>query len=174
MTATSSKLQFLIDRQEILDCLTRYCRGVDRLDKELVLSAYHADAIDNHGIFSGNAAKFWEWVSHAHGTGQQRTMHTIMNHSCDIDGDVAHTETYCVYYGLNCDDSFDLTGCRYVDRFERRHGYWRIAHRTCVTEWFRSISPRDVGGLLSLEIMAKMTSIGPNCRDSNDVSYQRS
>jgi len=30
------------DRQEILDCLHRYTRGVDRQDKALMLSAYQA------------------------------------------------------------------------------------------------------------------------------------
>ena len=37
------------DRQEIYDCIMRYCRGIDRLDRETLLSAYHPDAIDDHG-----------------------------------------------------------------------------------------------------------------------------
>ena len=37
------------DRQEIYDCIMRYCRGIDRLDREVLLSAYHPDAIDDHG-----------------------------------------------------------------------------------------------------------------------------
>ena len=31
-----SRLQELCDRAEILDCLQRYARGIDRLDRELV------------------------------------------------------------------------------------------------------------------------------------------
>ena len=30
-----------------------------------------------------------------------------------------------------------MTGFRYVDRFERRAGDWRIAKRVAVTEWSR-------------------------------------
>jgi len=34
-------VQALIDRQEILGCEMRYCSGVDRFDREMLLSAYH-------------------------------------------------------------------------------------------------------------------------------------
>ncbi|WP_221890845.1 nuclear transport factor 2 family protein [Microbispora sp. KK1-11] len=34
------------DQQEIHEVVLRYCRGVDRLDMDLVRSAYHPDAID--------------------------------------------------------------------------------------------------------------------------------
>ena len=35
------------------------------------------------------------------------------------------------------------TGFRYVDRFERRDGEWRIAHRVAVTDWSRLTAPDD-------------------------------
>ena len=35
------------------------------------------------------------------------------------------------------------TGFRYVDRFERRDGEWRIAHRVAVTDWSLRHSPDD-------------------------------
>jgi hypothetical protein len=41
----------LIDRQEILACELRYCSGVDRFDREMLLSAYHPGAMDDHGAF---------------------------------------------------------------------------------------------------------------------------
>jgi hypothetical protein len=31
----------------------RYSRGIDRLDRDMLLSAYHPDAIDDHGMFVG-------------------------------------------------------------------------------------------------------------------------
>ena len=39
-----AELRTLLDRAQIHDALMRYCRGVDRGDSELVLSALHPDA----------------------------------------------------------------------------------------------------------------------------------
>ncbi len=58
-----------------------------------------------------------------------------MNHSCDIDGDVAHTETYYLFVGRNRDETNWLAGGRYIDRLERRLGAWKIALRTNAIEW---------------------------------------
>ena len=49
-------VQELIDRQRIYECLLRYTRGMDRLDRELVLSAYHDDAVEDHGPVVSPAA----------------------------------------------------------------------------------------------------------------------
>jgi hypothetical protein len=77
MMASSMKggeaIQNLIDRQAIRDCLTRYCRGVDRLDRELVLSTYHPDAIDDHGAFVGTREEFVDWAFALHERGQIST-----------------------------------------------------------------------------------------------------
>ena len=67
------EIRHLIDRQAILDCLTRYCRGVDRFDRELVLSAYHSDAIDDHGAFVGTREEFIDWAFALHEKGQIST-----------------------------------------------------------------------------------------------------
>ena len=41
-------LRDMRDRKEILDCVTRYCRGIDRRDIGLAKSAYHPQAADDH------------------------------------------------------------------------------------------------------------------------------
>ena len=82
------KLTYLMDRQEILDVVNRYCRGVDRLDKEMVLSAYHEDAIDDHSMFVGSPDEFWTWVSKMHSENHSATQHMIGNHLAWIDGDL--------------------------------------------------------------------------------------
>ena len=43
---TERKLREWLDQAEILDCITRYARGMDRLDRALARSAYHEGAID--------------------------------------------------------------------------------------------------------------------------------
>ena len=50
---TFARLIHLIDRQDILDCLTRFSRGMDRFDRELFLSAFHPDAFIAAGDFVG-------------------------------------------------------------------------------------------------------------------------
>jgi hypothetical protein len=40
-----------IARKQIHDALMRYCRGIDQMDRDLILSAYHPGARDNHGTF---------------------------------------------------------------------------------------------------------------------------
>ena len=36
----AERLGWLLDRQDILDCLTRFRRGMDRFDRELLLSPF--------------------------------------------------------------------------------------------------------------------------------------
>ena len=45
------------------DCLTRYSRRIDRMDRELLLSAYHEDAIDDHGTFVGNREELADYAA---------------------------------------------------------------------------------------------------------------
>jgi hypothetical protein len=168
-----ARLQKLIDRQEILDCLTRYTRGVDRFDRDLLLSAYHPDARDDHGVFVGTAAEFADWVFDAHEAGQKKTMHVLGNHTCEIAGDTAHAETYCVYFGYNRDDTIDVVGNRYIDRLERRAGEWRIADRICVVEWFGALNSGDEMDSVIKPAMADLMSNAPTSRDPADVSYRR-
>jgi hypothetical protein len=69
------------------------------------------------------------------------TMHVVANQLVEVDGgtDTARCETYGVAYhwGEPLDDARRnfTTGFRYVDRFERRNGVWRIARRVAVREW---------------------------------------
>ncbi|HYP64097.1 MAG TPA: nuclear transport factor 2 family protein [Acidocella sp.] len=123
------------DRQDIYDCIMRYCRGVDRLDRELTMSAYHADGIDDHGPYVGPREGFWDYVMDVHGKKQERTLHHVTNHYCELDGDVAHAESYFLFYSLNREAPlYTLVSGRYIDRFEKREGRWGIAERICVVD----------------------------------------
>ena len=132
---TAERLEILLQRQEILDCLTRFSRGMDRFDRELFLSAFHADATIAAGDFVGGPADLYAWASAMHEQGQIATNHNLLNHTCDIAGDTAHTETYYLFVGRNRDDTNWIAGGRYLDRVERREGAWRIALRTNAIEW---------------------------------------
>lgn len=129
----------LVAREAIRAVAQRYCRGVDRLDPDEMRSAYWPDAIDEHGVFVGNA---WEFVDHCM-VGHRRwrgTMHCIFNHHIVVD-DAHHArgEVYNVTYlfGQQGDEVSTWYG-RYVDQYERRGDEWRIIHRVCVHEANRS------------------------------------
>lgn len=51
-------LEEMSAKQEITELLYRYCRGIDRLDWDLVRSCYHDDAFDDHSIFRGSPDEF--------------------------------------------------------------------------------------------------------------------
>lgn len=158
-----------MDRHAIRQCLLRYTRGVDRHDRDLMLSAYHPDAIDEHGVSMGVAADFCDWAIGWHGEFQHQHQHIINNTVIELDGTTAHAETYYTFFGDNREGPPTLAFGRYIDRLEKRDGEWRIAHRVCVNQY--------AGAFLSVETppeyLAMMQSTGPNTRDRGDISYDR-
>ena len=131
------QLQELLDRQAIHDVMMRYARGIDRSDLDLVRSCYHPGATDDHGSFKGPIEEFIPWVEEQL-EAFDTIMHFLGNILIEIDGDVAHVETYCVsYHRLKGEDVDTLFGLRYIDRFEKRDSEWRIAARRIAAEWNR-------------------------------------
>ncbi len=164
------QIRELSHRQAIHDCLVRYCRGVDRLDRELLVSAYHPDAVDDHGMFVGGPEAFADFFISFHGGNQHLTQHIITNHHCELEGDVAHCETYWLYAAMNREGPpLSLAGGRYVDRMERRDGRWAIAARKCLMDWHGR--PDEVQ--LTPEQLAMMAGAGTPARDRGDASYER-
>jgi len=163
------RLERLLDRQDILDCLLRFTRGMDRFDRALFLSAFHEDATIAAGPFVGGPIELYKWAAALHEHGQTATHHNLLNHTCDIDGDTAHTETYYLFVGRNRDDSNWIAGGRYIDRLERRGGVWKIALRTNAIEWSGIVPTLPIP-------FADVAGIGLNgtpSRDEQDPSYQR-
>jgi hypothetical protein len=163
------RLRQLCDRAEIHDCLMRYCRGVDRLDRELVISAYHADALDDHGVVVLPPAEFADWAFSYHSEYQHSTQHAITNVSYDIVGDQAHIESYYTFWADNKIKPNQIAYGRYIDRFERRNGEWRIAARVCVTDAAFSIDDFQMDPQFAMALAAN----GPSRRDRQDLSYER-
>lgn len=134
------RLAELLDKREIEDVVLRYCRGIDRRDFDLVRSCYHPDAIDRHGSFEGSVDAFVDWVDGL--TARYAwSMHLVGNVLIDLGPereDRAACETYGVamHRGAEPAPALNLaTGFRYLDRFERREGRWRIAERTAIGVW---------------------------------------
>ena len=166
---TLARLEHLLDRQDILDCLIRFCRGMDRFDRELFLSAFHADAVIAAGPFVGGPEALYDWASKLHEQGQSATHHNMLNHSCDIDSDVAHTETYYLFVGRNRDETNWIAGGRYIDRLERRDGSWKIALRTNAIEWSGLVPTLPIPFAQVPDIHMN----GAPARSKEDSSYRR-
>jgi hypothetical protein len=177
------RLQYLEDREAIRDCLARYSRGVDRLDRELIISAYHPDAIDDHGKFIGSPAELADWVLGMHTSAHIAHQHALLQQSCEVDGATAHTETYFMFIGVNREGPpISISGGRYIDRLERREIGWRILRRLCIRDWAlidHRLNPADLSSLtatshlLSAEVRRFMNAGPAPRRDHSDPSYQR-
>lgn len=164
-----ARLDLLLDRQDILDCLIRFSRGMDRFDRELFLSAFHPDAEIAAGSYVGGPVTLYEWASSLHEQGQVATHHNLLNVSCDIDGDIAHAETYYLFVGRNRDESNWVAGGRYLDRLEKRAGAWRIACRNNVIEWSGMVPTMA----LPFADVPDISGNGVPVRSRDDPSYRR-
>ena len=126
----------LRDIENIRACAHRYCRGVDRLDPDLMKSAYWPDATDDHGTYVGDAMTFVDHCMISHRR-WRATNHCMLNHAIEFDDDDIHArgEIYNVTYLFQADaDVLDTWHGRYLDLYEKRSDEWRIAKRVCVHE----------------------------------------
>ena len=137
-------LQELLDREAIRAAMLRYCRGVDRADADLLQSAYHDDAVDEHGMATfegtGIGPGIVGLVSRS-----RVSLHQVTNQLIELQGpDRAGSETYfTAWQSMDRDgEEWMLVALgRYVDRFEKRSGEWRIAHRLVVVEYTNLLPP---------------------------------
>ncbi len=131
-------IQVLLDKQACTELVYRLARAIDRCDETLLRSLFHPDATDDHGAFHGSAAGFADWVMPVlHG--MKRTQHCIANILIEPHDDVAYGESYfTAHHALPNADRPDIhmvASGRYLDRFERRDGEWRFAHRQACYDW---------------------------------------
>jgi SnoaL-like domain len=164
-----ARIDVLLDRQDILDCLTRFSRGMDRFDRALFLSAFHPDATIAAGTFVGGPEPLYAWASSMHTQGQLATHHNLLNHTCEITGDTAHTETYYLFVGRNRDETNWIAGGRYIDRLEKRDGVWRIALRTNAIEWSGTVPTMPI----PFADVPDLNKNGAPSRSKDDPTYAR-
>jgi len=162
MTQDDYSVARIADRMQIQDCMYKWCRSVDRLDYDGMRDVFHPGAIDRHGAFDGPVEGLIDWIRNRHAA-IPFSMHAISNMLIEFAGpDLALVETYVrttQRYPAQArkaldqlaggkagegDGAMDLLTCsRYVDRFERREGRWKIAARTLVADWKQFVSVPD-------------------------------
>jgi len=139
MSNTANLIFELDAHKQIQEVIVRYARAVDRCDRELIMSTFHPDGWDDHGVFSGTPEDFADWVIDVH-LGLVWTSHYVTNMHIQLEGTTARVESYVIANLRYEEDGklFDLFGCgRYLDRFEYRDNKWLIAHRHAITDWNR-------------------------------------
>lgn len=163
------KIRHLTDRQEILDCITRNSRGNDRFDADLTAGTYHEDGVHELARNRCPGPEYGMHANEAHAALCEVNLHHITNHSCEINGDEAHAETYVI--GLFLDpgaNSSKILSGRYIDRLERRDGVWKIALRRASVE----VVLAGDASLLNSPVFREKGYL-KGSRDRTDPSYQR-
>jgi len=140
--ALEARVRELVAKDEIRDVLMRYARGVDRGDPDLISSCFFPDSVDDHGgiELTGTEAGPRFTSSRKLSSSGQAGQHFQGNITIQLEGDKAYTETYTVSFLIVERDGAEYTryrGLRYLDRFERRNGEWKIAYRVVVDDWDR-------------------------------------
>lgn len=149
MQAQTATADQLVARAQIYDVLMQYMRGVDRRDMDLVRAAYHPDAQQTNPYLAPGA---WGSVEDLitlmdrNAVHIPMSMHFLANIVYEFaDDDVAVVESYLMAYQTHRDaegaEGFRQTGSRYLDRFERRDGSWRIAKRVLPLNFIRPLAP---------------------------------
>jgi hypothetical protein len=159
----------IADRFMIQDLMYRWCRAVDRLDRQGMLDIFHPGAIDSHGPYTGPAEGLVDWILQRHEP-IAVSSHFIGNLLIEfVTEDLALVESYVrtiqqyppegkaqlaqLTGGASGDPeaAMDMfTSSRYMDRVERRHGEWRIARRDLIQDWkqlvpvqFKALQPHE-------------------------------
>jgi len=132
-------------RQTLRDLVATLARATDRADPGLMLSAMHPDAAMDSGLDGVGAdyARALTEMIRAHLT---RCFHSIGTQYFEIDGDRAAGESYVIAYSRTVGEETQ-TGGRYLDRFERRDGVWKLASRRFVQDWAMTRPAGDDAGL---------------------------
>ena len=159
------RLQRLVDKDAIRDVIYRYCRGLDRMDKELAYSVFLPDCqVEYFDVFEGSGHGFIDWVWETHAE-FERHAHQISNCLIEVDGDSATSEAYVTVtlWTLPGEDGKQLeivSRNRYVDNWRRAGDGWAIAHRQCIAD-LQTIAPLTRG-----DVNAESR------RDTQDASYR--
>lgn len=162
-------VRYLKDRSDILDCIARHARGHDRHDADLISSTYHDDGVDEHGYAINEGSAYAAWANAQHAASSTSHLHNVTTHVCELDGDVAHCESYVMVVLLSPDvTSTTIMNGRYVDRLERRDGTWRIAVRRSTVD---AVITGDAS-MLSHPFFKQQGYI-KGTRDRDDISYER-
>ena len=133
-TVLNSTLDAALSKLAIHDLGMAYCRGVDRADADLLKTIFHEDAVVISGVINGSGNEFSEGITDFVENNVDYCFHSVANEWVEVKGDHAVGEHYVVAQ-MTMGGEDIMTGGRYIDRYERREGVWKITSRTFVMDW---------------------------------------
>ena len=142
---SEEKVSELLAKQEIYELAANYSRGLDRLDPELLNAQFFDDAYCEYGFYNGAPGPFVDFAMTSLGD-HAANQHLLGNVLIDVEGDEAFGEVYFqAYHKVAAADGFEdiIIAGRYIDRYERRDGVWKIAYRSERNDWSRTEPTRD-------------------------------
>jgi len=128
--------------KQIMNGLLSYTRGIDRLDPDAIIAAFHPGAllegyqVDSFVPIEDFALPVVERLRKRYSS----TQHRLSNTKIDFNDDGAIAESYILAYHVQpaSEDSQDklwtFSG-RYIDYFEHRNDEWRISKRFLRSDW---------------------------------------
>jgi ketosteroid isomerase-like protein len=147
MPSTEAALAAILDEYALGKLVNAYCRAVDRGDLETLRSLYHDDAQDEHGAFSsGSVADLIQTLADSRRF-IRSMQHHITTKNFAVSGSYAEGEIYSIATHTiksGDGDSDVVIGGRYLDKYEKRLGVWKIAERQIVTDWVQVDNPSVV------------------------------
>jgi len=148
------------DRLAIQDVLSRWVRALDRGDFAALTRLYHPDAVNTQVEYVGDVAGLIDRMEKRH-RDVEHSQHLLSPpliefagpNSALVETNVMATQrirkgapiavggTVPDFVGRSAVDT--LSEGRYIDRFEKRDGTWKILQRTTTFEWIRMFEVPD-------------------------------
>ena len=132
-----SEIDIALSKIAIHELCMSYSRAVDRANSDLLASLFTEDATVISGVFNGPAKEFTPIICEHVRTNTDYVFHSIANEWIKVSGDEAVGEHYVIAM-MQADGHDVMTGGRYIDRYRRDKGEWKIKERTFVMDWNRS------------------------------------
>lgn len=134
----SEKLRWLVDRAEIEDVLHAYTRGFDRQDEDCLKACFWPEATYRLATIDGPASDvIGRGLAMARKL--QGSAHHMTNILITLNGDAAISDaSWFAHHAPRDGDDVFMHG-RYVDRFEKRDGAWRILRRIAMLDYRTSV-----------------------------------
>ena len=159
-------MEELADKLAITEIIHAYSRGVDRADSEILKSTCWEDAEVDYGGYQGLAHSFCESLPNAI-KNYKNTQHQVSNTLIFLDDpNNASVESYVTAHHLRPDNTEMTYIGRYLDKMEKRRGFWKIKFRKIVMTWHQDFP--------TTEDYEKNQSLVPISRATNnaeDTSY---